>query len=169
MSVTQTSDRTQIFRHLRERTSDVNPDELDTFFQELDPASFDDLLGGRWKGGVFQTGHKAIEWLKDINWYGKQFNSHLDVKPLLCRNENGEIYSRPQNHGEASLWKVRFRGLVSAAMVYDKVAVVDHFRLVDWRTVMGIMTGKDEMVCDNGSYCYFYLERDSDSGCGDGL
>ncbi|MEV6229775.1 DUF4334 domain-containing protein [Saccharopolyspora shandongensis] len=169
MSATQTLDTIQVFRRLRDQSSGVNTDELDALFQKLESVSFGNLIGGRWKGGVFQTGHKAIKWLDEIKWYGKQFNSQLDVKPLLCREEDGEIYSRRQNDGEASIWRIEFREELSAAMVYDKVAIVDHFRLVDSATVMGIMTGKDDMVYDNGKYCYFYLERDRHAGGTEGM
>jgi GXWXG protein/Domain of unknown function (DUF4334) len=159
MSTSQTMDAVQTYRQLRSQTKDVSVDELAALFKELGSVSFDDLIGDRWKGGVFQTGHKAIKWLDEIKWYGKQFNSQLDVKPLLCQNEKGEIYSRPQNGGEASIWKIEYQDLLSTSMVYDKVAIVDHFRSVDSKNVMGIMTGKDDLVLDNGKYCYFYLER----------
>lgn len=135
--------------------------------RQLQPVPFDDLIGGRLRGGVFQNGHKAISWLKEIAWYGKEFVSRSDVKPLLCRDGEGELYSRPMNDGEAGLWKVEFPGVVSAAMVYDRAPIIDHFRKVDWKTAMGVMTGKDEQVCDNGKNCYFHLDRESGTVCGE--
>jgi hypothetical protein len=158
----QISDTMQAFHDLR-ASEEVDTAHLDALYQQLGPVSFDDLIGGRWKGGVFHNRHKAIDWLSKINWYGKEFVSRSDVKPLICRNKDDKdkLYSKPQNDGEASLWKIEFQGMVSAAMVYDKAAIVDHFRKVDWKTVMGVMTGKDPMVCDNGKLCYFYLERES--------
>lgn len=48
--------------------------------RQLQPVSFDDLIGGRWRGGVFQNGHKAISWLREIDWYGKEFVSRSDLE-----------------------------------------------------------------------------------------
>lgn len=159
MSTTQKTNPVQTFRDLRAKERGVSTDELDGLFRELRPVACEDMIGGRWKGGYFRTGHKAGKWLDEVRWYGKEFNSHLDVKPLLCKDDRGNIYSKDLNGGEASLWRIEFRGVVSAAMVYDRAAIVDHFRLVDPGTVMGIMTGKDEKVLDGGKFCHFYLER----------
>lgn len=50
------------------------------------------------------------------------------VRPLLT---TGRTHAR--------LMAVAHRGVVSAAMVYDRLPVVDHFRRVDERTVLGVM------------------------------
>jgi hypothetical protein len=62
--------------------------------------------------------------------------------------------------GLASLWDVAFRGEVTATMVYDALPVLDHFKVVDDRTVMGIMNGKLEPVFGTADPYYFWLERD---------
>jgi hypothetical protein len=59
--------------------------------------------------------------------------------------------------GEASLWMIEFRGEVTATMVYDGRPVFDHFKMVDDRTLMGIMNGK--AVTYRGKHFYFSLER----------
>ena len=76
MSTMQKVDTIEIFRHLREKAHGVDPEELDTLFDRLDPVAFDDLFGGLWKGGLFQTGHKSILELEGMKWYGKQFKSN---------------------------------------------------------------------------------------------
>ncbi|MFI6998506.1 DUF4334 domain-containing protein [Nocardia sp. NPDC050175] len=39
----------------------------------------------------------------------------------------------------ARLRNVEYRGVVSAAMIYDHLPIVDHFRRVDERTLLGVM------------------------------
>ncbi|NED61131.1 DUF4334 domain-containing protein, partial [Streptomyces sp. SID10244] len=80
--------------------------------------------------------------LDKAGWFGKTFTSRSDVQPLMCRDENGDLFSNTElGKGEASLWAVEFRGEVTASMVYDGQAVIDHFKKVDENTVMGIMNG----------------------------
>ena len=38
---------------------------------------------------------------------------------------------------EASLQMVKFRGVISATMIYDGAPIFDHFRKLDDNTVMG--------------------------------
>lgn len=45
---------------------------------------------------------------------------------------------RTRNH-TARLREVEFRGVVSAAMVYDHLPIIDHFRRVDAHTLFGVM------------------------------
>lgn len=148
----------ETFRQLRGREGRVETDVLDEVFDALEPVRCEDVLGA-WKGGAFDTGHKGLASLKTMKWHGKTFHSRLDAKPLMCYNDKGELHSSQAMNGEASLWMIEFRGKVSTAMVYDGVPIVDHFRQVDDRTLMGIMDGKP-MVLDNGKHFYFYLERE---------
>lgn len=43
----------------------------------------------------------------------------------------------------ARLRNIEYRGVVSAAMVYDQKAIIDHFRKVDDSTLLGIMDLRD--------------------------
>lgn len=52
--------------------------------------------------------------------------------------------------------EVKYRGVVSAAMVYNKAPIIDVFRYVDEHTVIGAMDHKDTRQF--GTY-YFYLTR----------
>ncbi|MCK9903331.1 DUF4334 domain-containing protein [Frankia sp. Cpl3] len=133
--------------------------ELDALWAQLAPVDARDILG-QWRGFAFPTGHRLEKVLARSRWYGKRFVALDDVQPLLCVGENGELISDVEaGRGEASLWNVEFRGEVTATMVYDGMAVLDHFKSVDDRTLMGIMNGKPGLVLDGGKNFYFGLER----------
>ncbi|MFJ7116026.1 DUF4334 domain-containing protein [Streptomyces albogriseolus] len=153
-----------LFRELQERDGRVDPGELDAIWAVLPTARPEEILGA-WKGGEFDTGHPLNGVLEKAGWYGKTFHSLRDAKPLICRNEAGELYSDTElGQGEASLWTVEFRGESTATMVYDGRPVFDHLKWVDDSTLLGIMNGKD--VPPEGPYYYFYLERAPESGSG---
>lgn len=52
--------------------------------------------------------------------------------------------------------EVKFRGIVSATMIYDKFPIIDYFRYVSEGVVMGAMDNKD--LQNDGVY-YFYLTK----------
>lgn len=138
----------------------MDPAELDELWGELPTVRVEQIMG-RWRGTGLDTGHRACQQLVDMNWYGKEFNSPTDAKPVLRYDENGEIYSDLESgQGEASLWMVEFRGEVTATMVYDGMPIFDHFKMVDENTLLAIMNGKDPaVILDDGHYFYFLLER----------
>ncbi|MFE0804968.1 DUF4334 domain-containing protein [Streptomyces sp. NPDC058812] len=145
------------FQALRETNGPVETAELDSVWAELDTVRPEEILG-EWKGGEFDTGHPLNGMLAQAGWYGKTFTSVHDVKPLVCRDAKGELYSdRELGQGEASLWTVEFRGESTATMVYDGRPVLDHFKRVDDDTLMGIMNGKG--VPADGPFYYFFLDR----------
>ena len=139
----------------------AEPADLDTLWADLAPVRVEGILGA-WRGGDFATGHLASTVLEKVRWHGKRFDSALAAVPLVCRDENGELYSNKDagGGGEASLWEVGFRGEVTATMVYDRMPVFDHFKHVDDRTLMGIMNGKLEAAFGVADLYYFWLERD---------
>ncbi|MGN5238014.1 MULTISPECIES: DUF4334 domain-containing protein [unclassified Rhodococcus (in: high G+C Gram-positive bacteria)] len=146
---------------LRARTDRIDPRELDTLWERLEPARIDDLVGYRWKGFSFDTGHRTHHMLGGARWYGKSFVSVSEVQPLVCRDDDGELFSdKKTGRGEASMWDVVFRGEVTATMVYDGMPVFDHFKKVDNDTVIGVMNGKGGLVFDSGEHYWFGLERD---------
>jgi hypothetical protein len=136
---------------------DVSTAELDEIWAALEVVRAMDLLGS-WKGDEFHTGHKMNGMLKAARWYGKDFKSVDDVDPIVCYDEDGNLFSNNElSLGGASLWDVEFRGEVTATMVYDGQPVLDHFKKVDENTLMGIMDGKRQRA--TGKYLYFLLER----------
>ncbi|GAB2869489.1 hypothetical protein GCM10027026_19830 [Myroides odoratimimus subsp. xuanwuensis] len=95
-----------------------------------------------------------------IDWHGRWFDALDDVHPLVCRGEDGELFSNlPAGKGAASLGLLEFRGESTATMVYDGQPILDHFKRVDDRTLMGIMNGKD--VLDGGRHYYFLLDLEA--------
>ncbi|GAB90055.1 DUF4334 domain-containing protein [Gordonia rhizosphera] len=145
------------FRQLRAATGLVDDAELDAVWAALETIRPEQLFGA-WKGDEFLTGHPVNGMLEKARWFGKTFTSRSDVQPLMCLDEDGSLYSNKKlGKGEASLWLVEFRGEVTASMVYDGQAVIDHFKKVDDNTVMGIMNGKDAVI--DGRHLYFLLER----------
>lgn len=136
--------------------------ELLDFFDSLPPVNISEILSP-WKGGDFNTGHWGQSALIDMKWFGKSFKNQFDALPLICFNEEGNLFSNTIMKGEASLWNIEFRGKTSATMVYDGVPIFDHFRKVDENTLMGVMNGKPVEgfpdIVNDGKYYYFYLER----------
>lgn len=144
---------------LRDSSGPLGTAELDALWARLAPVDAIDILG-QWRGFIFPTGHRLERVLAHSRWYGKRFVALDDVQPLLCVGADGELFSDVKaGRGEASLWNVEFRGEVTATMVYDGMAVLDHFKSVDDRTLMGIMNGKPGVVLDGGKHFYFGLER----------
>ncbi|HEX4189350.1 MAG TPA: DUF4334 domain-containing protein [Marmoricola sp.] len=148
------------FEALRSAPSPA-PDDLDALWSDLETLRAQDMLGA-WHGGDFSTGHPAGALLGTIGWHGKRFDSLLDGHPLICRGKDGELYSNTKyaGGGYSSLWEVGFRGETTATMVYDAMAVFDHFKRVDATTVMGIMNGKLEAAFGTADHYYFWLERE---------
>jgi hypothetical protein len=155
--MTSTRTARETFTELKARTGQISDAELDEFWATLQPATIDFMIG-EWKGGEFQTGHKANGFMERLNWFGKTFHSATDAKPLVCLDADGNRFSNAEAmKGEASLWMEEFRGEVTATMVYDGAPVHDHFKVVDESAVVGIMNGKGAL--DGGRHLYFYLER----------
>jgi hypothetical protein len=144
------------FAELRGRKG-VDTAELDAIWTAMETVRSEDILG-RWKGDEFHTGHKMNGQLQLARWYGKFFNSVDNVDPIVCYDDQGNLFSNNElSRGGASLWDVEFRGEVTATMVYDGQPVLDHFKTVDANTLMGIMNGKHLRTAN--SYFYFILER----------
>ncbi len=145
------------FSELRRQDGRVSAAELDEIWAALDTVRPEEILG-EWRGSGFDTGHPLHGQLDQVRWYGKNFVTVRDVKPLICRDDSGELYSNTAlGKGEASLWTVEFRGESTATMVYDGQPVLDHFKRVDETTLMGIMNGKK--IPADGPFFYFLLER----------
>lgn len=151
---------TKRFAALRDAEA-ASTDALDGLWADLAPVGVDEILG-RWTGGDFATGHVISKVLTKARWHGKWFDSALDVTPIVCRDDAGQLVanSAAAGGGAASLWPVGFRGEVTATMVYDNVPVFDHFKKLDDHTLMGIMNGKLEQLYGITELYYFWLERE---------
>lgn len=134
-------------------------EDLEEIWDALETVRPEEILG-EWKGFAFDAGHPVQDLLEGSRWYGKRFAAIDDVQPMLCRGDDGELFSDvAAGRGEASLWNVEFRGEVTASMVYDGQAVIDHFKRVDDDTLMGVMNGKAKWVLAQGRHFWFGLER----------
>ena len=154
------SDIMERWQALRAVPGMIDPDQLDDLWADLEVVDASSILGS-WRGFAFPTGHPIEKVLAKSQWYGKRFDALGDAKPLICRAGDGSLYSDiTAGKGEASLWHIEFRGEVTATMVYDGMAVFDHFKRVDDNTLMGVMNGKPGVVLANGRHFYFGLERD---------
>lgn len=148
------------WRALRAATGRIDPDLLDALWADLEVVDAAAILGS-WRGFAFTTGHPVEKALAATRWHGKRFDALDDAKPLICRADDGSLYSdTTTGGGGASLWNVEFRGEVTATMVYDGRPVLDHFKRVDDDTLMGVMNGKPEAVLAHGRHFYFGLERE---------
>ncbi|CAM5479927.1 hypothetical protein GCM10010329_29810 [Streptomyces spiroverticillatus] len=145
---------------LRNAAGPVDADALDALWADLEPVGAASILGS-WRGFAFPTGHPVEKLLARSRWHGKRFLSVEDAQPLICRAEDGSLYSdTTSGRGAASLWNIEFRGETTATMVYDGMAVFDHFKRVDDSTLLGVMNGKAAAVSDSGHLFYFALERE---------
>lgn len=148
------------WKALRAAPGPIDPVELDALWADLEVVVASALVGS-WRGFAFPTGHPVERVLARSRWHGKRFAAPNDATPLVCRADDGSLYSDTiAGKGEASLWNVEFRGEVTATMVYDGMPVLDHFKRVDDNTLMGIMNGKPDVVLADGRHFYFGLERE---------
>lgn len=105
-------------------------EELMPHYDELPPVSVDDMIG-TWHGGKFDGGNPD-----PINWWGKQVVSADEVLGFLCENPDGSIYSW-EVLGLAKVADEEFRGVASAALVYDNGFLTDYLRRVSADVVVG--------------------------------
>lgn len=126
--------------------------ELDALFDGLAPVAAEAMLG-RWAGAAFPTGDVWAFLLRRhplVRWHGKRFRSPDRVNALVCR-AFGLTFAAPL--GSAVLRPVEFRGVVSTAMIYCWLPIIDHFRAVDADTLMGAMETRGRLRT------YFGLRR----------
>ncbi|MFD5395138.1 DUF4334 domain-containing protein [Streptomyces sp. NPDC127097] len=115
--------------------------KLAELFDRLDPVDTD-LLLGTWQGGGFEHTSENAALLTKMRWYGKRFVDADHVEPLLCRDENGTVFSY-EEMGLATLREVVHRGKQSTAMVYDQLPIIDHFRRLTDNALLCVMDKKD--------------------------
>ncbi|ADV83772.1 DUF4334 domain-containing protein [Terriglobus saanensis] len=152
----------EAFEQYRNQKFIKDDSKLLELFDHLDPVSCDEIYS-RWAGECFQTGHWAVKTLTDMKWYGKWFQTKMNCAPLICFNEEGDLFSNQILGGEGILWTAEFRGKVSATLSYDSQPMFNHFRRVDENTLMGIMQEKRLLtgleIVPATHYLYFCLRR----------
>ncbi|MCA1441699.1 DUF4334 domain-containing protein [Ensifer sp. IC4062] len=91
---------------------------------------------------------------------GLAFRFHRLARTEAARNLFSYLLKHLRATGPvASLRMMRFRGEVSAAMVYDTKPVVDHFRKIDADTLVGVMS-----IHGYDGHFFFQLERVPEPG-----
>lgn len=139
-------------RGLIDSTEEIAVERLHELFDGLEAIDTPVMLGA-WEGGVFRTGHPGEAQLVALGWVGKHFKDENDVDPIVVLDAQGQRQASPVM-GKATLRLVRYRGVSTATMVYDKHPIFDHFKRVDERTVLGVMDRKGEAFP-----LYFWLRR----------
>ncbi len=154
-------------------------------FEGLEPVDTNFMLG-RWKGGEVPTGNNIDGILEVSGWYGKIFVSEEEVHPLVMYRGSDSLFALnpafmpvglmhlvPRTEllhtfiqisslltgtrtSKARLRMVEYRGKSSAAMVYDQLPIIDCFRKIDEKTVLGVM----DMKGAEQPY-FFFLQRDN--------
>ncbi|KAL2784922.1 hypothetical protein BJX66DRAFT_315982 [Aspergillus keveii] len=136
----------------------LTPIAITNYFNTL-PAIPPSTLLGSWRGTCIQTNHPGTQQLNDLHWAGKTFHSINDVDPIIVRETqpDGSV-KRVVNGvmGKARIREVKYNGVVSAAMIYNERPIIDYFRGVDERTVMGVMDALGSSA-DHG--LFFLLEK----------
>lgn len=131
--------------------------ELSNWFTALAPTDSAFMLG-QWNGGVFNTGHPGEAQLTQLRWVGKNFDSAEDVSPIVCQDAQGKrVVSDVLGAARLRMIAAPGESTPTAAMVYDKQPVIDHFKRIDARTVLGVMDRKGDAMP-----LYFYLRRVQD-------
>ncbi|MFE7539356.1 DUF4334 domain-containing protein [Streptomyces platensis] len=115
--------------------------KLTELFDRLEPVDTD-LLIGTWQGGGFEHTSENAALLTKMRWYGKRFVDADHVEPLLCRDEDGTVFSY-EEMGLATLREVVHRGKQSTAMVYDQLPIIDHFRRLTDNVLLCVMDKKE--------------------------
>jgi hypothetical protein len=133
------------------------------------PAVQTTTLRGVWRGSGLPTDHPLDGLLEALGWYGKAFASDNEVHPLLFNaGSRGIVAVEPgrlpaslplrlarsaaarrafraalpllaAHRPGARLARLTFRGVESAAMIYRRQPITDHFRAVDPGRVLGLM------------------------------
>lgn len=141
------------FDELATEKKQISPGTLDEFFSILPALEIEDLFG-KWEGGYFKTGSiydRFLAKLPILHWYGKVFHDENQVNALVMSFLNRH-FSLPY-FGSAVIRKMEYREKNSVSMIYNYLPIIDHFRMVDRDTMMGVMTlkGRTEV--------YFYLKK----------
>ncbi|KAF5856717.1 hypothetical protein ETB97_007000 [Aspergillus alliaceus] len=147
------------FIALTRSSSPITEAEVEAVFNQLKPIQPEDLIG-EWDGGSLDTGHPSHQKLQAMRWAGKVFRSVDDADPIVVHDENGHRVLM-SDFGHSSVRQMVFRGVVSAAMIYDQKPIFDHFRYVSDEMVAGAMEAP-KVMGPTGTY-YFYLVRRKES------
>jgi hypothetical protein len=142
--------------------SPATPAQLAPLWSALPPLTVAKALG-TYHGGLFPTNATAKA-NDPINWYGKQIISETSVNPLLVNppasvaNAKDIVFPYPRAD-IAQARNVEHEGVVSATIIYNKLPLMDYFRVVKDSEGELIILGKSDLKGQQASPAYFYLKR----------
>ncbi|KAI9739984.1 MAG: hypothetical protein M1818_005040 [Claussenomyces sp. TS43310] len=142
------------FIALTKQSGHIDEQELEKVFEKLAPVS-PDVFVGEWQGHSVDTGHPGVAKNKELRWAGKTFRGVDDVDPMVALDANGKRVWM-EEIGHARLREVKYKGLVSTAMIYNQYPIIDHFRRINDTTVAGCM---DTPLMPEAGIFYFYLTK----------
>ena len=144
------------FEELVKNNYHLSCKELDDFFDSLEPVNMN-IFSGEWKAEYLFTKEGTGSWwefftkhIPIIRVYSKIFLDKNNVNALVY-NLFCFKFNFPGSH--AFLQQMEFRNKISTSMIYNHVPMVDHFRMVNENTLMGIMTTGSKLNL------YFYIKK----------
>jgi Domain of unknown function (DUF4334) len=156
----------QVFTNILKGEKPPETEKFLEFFGELEPISVDSMIGlwrvvalGRSPGDrtAAQPDPGPLPQRKGLGMnslYGKRFVTRDDAEPVVCFDEGGSLVLSA-DFGLARLREASFRGISSAAMVYDQHPWMDYFRKLDEDTLVAVIDIKGNPI-NRG----FFLLRD---------
>jgi hypothetical protein len=142
----------------------ATPAELAPLWSALPPITVAKVLG-TYHGGLFASNNTNGTAKADpINWYGKQFISETSVNPLLVNPPPSVASAKdivfPYPRADiAQARNLEHEGVVSATIIYNKLPLMDYFRVVKDSEGELILLGKSDLKGKLASPPFFYLKR----------
>jgi hypothetical protein len=134
----------------------AGPSVLGPLWSAMPPIRVEKAVG-TYHGGLF-NGPEAKK--SPINWYGKQIISESTVNPLLCNapNDTSVVFPYPRlNIAQAR--NIEHDGVLSATIVYNKIPLMDYFRVIKEGNGELWLLGKSDILGKPADPPYFYLKR----------
>ncbi len=130
--------------------------ELDELFAGLGPVTADEIMGEWRVGFLFTKEGTGSKWEtlvrhSPVRLYGKRFLNMNNVKAWVFR-VLGIKFGFPGT--SAVLRKMEFRNKISVSMIYNHLPLIDHFRKLNEKIILGIMETRGKLCV------YFYLYKD---------
>jgi len=142
----------QDFLNLIQPKKLVDGTDVTTLFDRLQSVEPSFMLG-EWEGAIIDTGFSLPSLYGEGKWAGKTFKSVDEVHPMVLYDEQRKRYWA-EEYGLARLREVKFRGVVSTALIYDTMPVMDSFRRISDDEVVGAADARM-----NTTTLFFVLKR----------
>jgi hypothetical protein len=143
--------------------SPATPEQLAPLWSALPPITVAKILG-TYHGGLFPSSANGTAKADPINWYGKQFISETSVNPLLVNPPASVTGAKdivfPYPRADiAQARNLEHEGVVSATVIYNKLPLMDYFRVVKDSEGELILLGKSDLKGKLASPPFFWLKK----------